>query len=81
MKRRRISAGLLRGSRQDYAEEKIQFNDCFKEIPALTTEQFYLTAFCREDMEEYFDILRDERVQRYLGGGVPLFDREPHITN
>jgi ribosomal-protein-alanine N-acetyltransferase len=32
-------------------------------------------------MDEYFDILRDEQVQKYLGGGVPLFDKEPHITN
>lgn len=32
-------------------------------------------------MDEYFDILRDDRVQRYLGGGVPLFDKEPNITN
>ena len=32
-------------------------------------------------MKEYFEILRDNRVQKYLGGGVPLFDKEPHITN
>lgn len=57
------------------------FNDYFENIPYLETERFSLTSFNREDMEEYFDILRDERVQKYLGGGIPLFDREPHITN
>lgn len=32
-------------------------------------------------MEQYFDILRDQNVHKYLGGGVPLFDKEPHVTN
>lgn len=58
-----------------------QFNDYFDCIPYLETERFLLVPFSREDMEEYFDILRDDRVQKYLGGGVPLFDKEPHITN
>lgn len=59
----------------------MQYNDYFTQIPYLETERFYLTAFAREDMDDYFDILRDDRVQKYLGGGVPLFDKEPHITN
>lgn len=58
-----------------------QFNDYFDNIPYLETERFILVPFMREDMEEYFDILRDDRVQKYLGGGVPLFDKEPNITN
>lgn len=57
-----------------------QFKDYFENIPYLETERFILSAFKREDMDEYFDILRDERVQKYLGGGVPLFDKEPNIT-
>ena len=34
-----------------------------------------------KQFKDYFDILRDDRVQKFLGGGVPLFDKEPHITN
>lgn len=59
----------------------MKFNDYFTQIPQLETRRFLLRAFCRNDMDEYFDILRDDRVQKYLGGGVPLFDKEPHITN
>lgn len=58
-----------------------QFNDYFDCVPVLETERLRLVPFAREDMDAYFDILRDGRVQRYLGGGVPLFDKEPNITN
>ena len=34
-----------------------------------------------KQFKDYFDILRDDRVQKFHGGGVPLFDKEPHITN
>lgn len=59
----------------------MKYGDCFKEIPVLETDRCTLRAFQREDMNAYFNILRDAEVQRYLGGGVPLFDKEPHITN
>lgn len=58
-----------------------EFNDYFQNVPHLETERLILVPFAREDMNEYFDILRDERVQKYLGGGVPLFDKESNITN
>lgn len=58
-----------------------QFKDYFDCVPCLETERLLLRPFRREDMKEYFEILRDNRVQKYLGGGVPLFDKEPHITN
>lgn len=57
------------------------FNTYFNSIPVLKTERFILTSFSREDMEAYFNIIRDAEVQKYLGGGVPVFDKEPHITN
>lgn len=57
------------------------FDDYFNGIPELETERYILTAFSRDKMDEYFDILRDDEVQKYLGGAVPLFDKEPHITN
>ena len=57
------------------------FNSYFESIPELETERLRLTAFTREDMDAYFDILRDPKVQKYLGGGVPVFDKEPHISN
>ncbi len=56
------------------------FKDYFDSIPHLETERFALGPFSREDMDDYFAILRDDRVQKYLGGGVPVFDREPNIT-
>lgn len=59
----------------------MEFKDHFKNIPCLETVRLKLNSFSREDMEEYFEILRDDRVQKYLGGGVPLFDKEPHVTN
>ncbi len=34
-----------------------------------------------KQFKDYFYILRDDRVQKFLGVGVPLFDKEPHITN
>lgn len=57
------------------------FNSYFLSIPEMETKRLKLTAFTREDMNAYFEILRDAEVQRYLGGGIPLFDKEPHITN
>ncbi len=57
------------------------FNECFESVPNLETQRFILRPFVRADMDDYFDIIRDEQVQKYLGGGVPLFDKEPHITN
>lgn len=57
------------------------FHDYFVSIPYLESQQFILRPFSRDDMAEYFDILRDDQVQKYLGGGVPLFDKEPHISN
>lgn len=59
----------------------MKFNDYFNEIPYRETKRCILRAFVREDMNDYFAILRDDSVQKYLGGGVPLFDKEPHITN
>lgn len=59
----------------------MMFNDYFNKIPYRETKRCILRAFVRDDMSYYFDILRDECVQKYLGGGVPLFDKEPHITN
>lgn len=58
-----------------------KFKDYFKCVPTLETERFLLVPFAWEDMDDYFDILRDDRVQRYLGGGVPLFDKEANITD
>lgn len=58
-----------------------KFRDYFDCVPILETERFILGPFAREDMDSYFDILRDDRVQKYLGGGVPLFDKEPNITD
>lgn len=59
----------------------MKFNDYFDKIPYLETERFVLRAFTRVDMEQYFNILRYENVQKYLGGGVPIFDEEPRISN
>lgn len=59
----------------------MRYEDYFNNIPEMETERFILTAFSRDKMDAYFDILRDEEVQKYLGGAVPLFDQEPHITN
>lgn len=57
------------------------FNDYFASIPILETKRCILRPFSRDDLEEYFMILRDERVQKYLAGGIPLYDKEPHTTN
>lgn len=57
------------------------FNSYFQAIPKMESERLLLTAFNREDMDAYFDILRDPEVQKYLGGAVPVFDKEPHISN
>lgn len=57
------------------------FNDYFVSIPSLETERCSLTAFSREDMNEYFDIICNDTVVRYLGQAITVFDKEPHITN
>lgn len=57
------------------------FDSYFSCVPRLETARFILRPFTRDDMDSYFDILRDEAVQQYLGSAVPVFDREPHITN
>lgn len=41
-----------------------KFKDYFSCVPILETERFVFVPFAREDMDEYFDILRDERVQK-----------------
>ena len=46
------------------------FNSYFQAIPKMESERLLLTAFNREDMDAYFDILRDPEVQKYLGGFV-----------
>ena len=56
-------------------------NTYFKEIPELETKRLIFTAFSRKDMPNYFEIIRDNEVQKYLGGGVSVFDKEPHISN
>ena len=43
------------------------FNSYFSSIPKMETERLIFTAFTREDMNSYFEILRDKDVQRYLG--------------
>lgn len=57
------------------------FNDYFKEVPCLETECLLLRPFRREDMETYLTFMRNPEVHRFLGGGVTVFDGEPHITN
>ena len=42
------------------------FNSYFSSIPKMETERLIFTAFTREDMNAYFEILRDKDVQRYL---------------
>lgn len=64
-----------------FRETQMGFNDWFSAVPRFETERCLLRPFTAADMERYFEILRKPEVQRYLGGGVPLFDREPHITN
>ncbi|HPJ02212.1 MAG TPA: GNAT family protein [Candidatus Limiplasma sp.] len=59
----------------------MKFNDCFTAIPRLETERLVLRAFTREDIAAYLAIIHDSRVQRFLGGGVPVLSGEPHITN
>ncbi|HPF86872.1 MAG TPA: GNAT family protein [Candidatus Limiplasma sp.] len=57
------------------------FSDYFASVPRLETQRLTLRAFARADMDAYLLMIRDPRVQRYLGGGVNVFDGEPHITN
>lgn len=42
------------------------FNSYFKAIPELETERLCLTSFSRQDMPDYFNIIRDNKVQKYL---------------
>lgn len=58
-----------------------KFNDYFKEIPYLETERFILRPFCREDMNSYLKFMQNPEVHRFLGGGVNVFNEEPHISN
>ena len=60
---------------------KMKYNHYFDKIPYFESNRLILRAFTREDMDQYFSILRDEHVQKYLGGACPVFDQEPHITN
>ena len=62
-------------------ENAVEYNDYFKEIPYLETESLILRQFCREDMSTYLEFMRNPDVHRFLGGGVNILDREPHITN
>ena len=59
----------------------MSFGDYFEAIPRLETARLILRAFARVDMAAYLAIINDPRVQRFLGGGVPVFSGEPHITN
>lgn len=59
----------------------MQFNEYFKSVPILNTKSLLLRPFERSDMPDYFDIIYDERVGKYMGGGINLFREEPHITN
>lgn len=59
----------------------MKFNDYFTTIPNIETENLILRAFCREDINAYLEIIHNPQVQLYLGGGVNLFNEEPHISN
>lgn len=59
----------------------MKFNDYFETIPHLETDRLVLRAFCNEDMSDYIKIIHDPQVQQFLGGGVKLFNEEPHISN
>ncbi|AIQ36360.1 hypothetical protein R50345_18070 [Paenibacillus sp. FSL R5-0345] len=60
---------------------KMKFNDYFETIPHLKTDRLILRAFCSDDIETYLRIIHDPQVQQFLGGGVSLFNKEPHISN
>ncbi|MCR1949965.1 GNAT family N-acetyltransferase [Clostridium sp. DSM 100503] len=59
----------------------MKFNDYFNEIPYLETDKLILRAFCRADIEEYLSFINLLQVQRFLGGGLSIFNEEPHISN
>lgn len=59
----------------------MKFNDYFKSIPYLETDRLIIRAFQRDDMRTYIEFIGDPIVQKYLGGGVNVFEEEPHITN
>lgn len=57
------------------------FNSYFQAIPVMETKRLILTSFSRDDMPDYFDIIRDNEVLKFLGGSIAVFDKEPHLTN
>ena len=57
------------------------FNDYFKDIPVLKGKRILLNAFSREDLPQYFTIIENECVLKYLGGAITLVNKEPHLTN
>lgn len=60
---------------------QMKFSDYFASVPVLETARCVLRPFERADMDDYFEILQDEEVLKYLGGAVQVVDREPHISN
>ncbi|SHJ76109.1 ribosomal-protein-alanine N-acetyltransferase [Anaerocolumna jejuensis DSM 15929] len=59
----------------------MKYDDYFAAIPHLETDRLILRAFYREDINTYLEIIHDPQVQQFLGGGVNLFNEEPHISN
>lgn len=59
----------------------MKFDDYFTSIPRLETQRLVFRAFERADMEAYLQFISAPEVQRYLGGGVPVFSGERHISN
>ncbi|GIO44345.1 GNAT family N-acetyltransferase [Paenibacillus apis] len=59
----------------------MEFNDYFVTIPLLKTDRLTLRSFCSDDIDTYLGIIHDPQVQQFLGGGVNLFNKEPHISN
>lgn len=59
----------------------MKFNDYFVKIPYLETDRLILRAFFLEDIDTYLAIISNPQVQKYLCGGVPIFNKEPHISN
>ncbi|MGN6711457.1 GNAT family N-acetyltransferase [Anaerocolumna jejuensis] len=59
----------------------MKYDDYFAAIPHLETDRLILRTFYREDINTYLEIIHDPQVQQFLGGGVNLFNEEPHISN
>lgn len=59
----------------------MKYDDYFAAIPHLETDRLILRAFYREDINTYLEIIHDPQVQQFLGGGVNLFNEEPHVSN